>query len=95
MAQHMIRQVAGIAGQVPLQYESQRLNLAAIFKTAVEPVRAIGRERHLALPKGIQRSLELIFGQTIGEAAARTAAIQAEHQARHFRRAAMFVGPQI
>ncbi|MNI36062.1 hypothetical protein D3C73_901020 [compost metagenome] len=95
MAQHMVRQVTGIAGQVSLQHKAQCLNLAAIVEAAVEPVRAVGRERHLALPKCVERGFELLFGQAIGETAARTAAIQAKHQAGHFRCAAMFVGPQV
>ncbi|MNI47084.1 hypothetical protein D3C73_1015830 [compost metagenome] len=95
VAQHVIRQVASVAGQMPLQNESQRLNLVAVFKSAVEPVRAIGREWHLSFPQRIQRSVQLLFRQAVGEPAAGAAAIQAKHQAGHFRRAAMFVGPQV
>ncbi|MNO95537.1 hypothetical protein D3C76_871820 [compost metagenome] len=95
VAQHVIRQVAGVAGQVPLQDESQCLNLIAVLESAIEPVWTIGREWHFSFPQCIQRSVQLLLRQAVGKPAARAAAIQTKDEARHFRRAAMFVGPQV
>ncbi|MOA24259.1 hypothetical protein D3C78_1449320 [compost metagenome] len=89
------RQRAGVARQVPFQHEAQRLHPAAVVQPAAQPFRTVGGVGHLALPEGEQVGFEVFLRQPVGEAGAGTAAIQAEHQPGHVRRAAVGQRPQV
>ena len=80
---------------MPLQHKAQRLHLGAIAQPAVEPMRPIGRVRHLTLPQGHERVVQVAFIQPVGKATAGPATVQAEYQPGGFRGAAMLMRPQV
>ncbi|MNP66912.1 hypothetical protein D3C76_1626800 [compost metagenome] len=54
MAQQVIRQVAGITGQVPFQHKPQGLYLGAIIQATAEPMWPVGGIGHFSLPESQQ-----------------------------------------
>ncbi|MNG01084.1 hypothetical protein D3C84_840470 [compost metagenome] len=91
----MVRQGAGIAGEVASQHETQRLHPGAAVQLAVEPFRLVGGVGHFPLPEGEQVLLQLLPRKAIGEAGAGAAAVQAQYQPRGFRGAAMDQRPEV
>ncbi|MNV70081.1 hypothetical protein D3C71_1630230 [compost metagenome] len=88
-----VGQRADVGGVVAVHDEHQRANGAGVGR-AVDPAGQIGAGGHLALPKRREIGGHLAAGQAVDHPPARAAPVQAEHQARAFRRASVHARPQ-
>ncbi|MDT4839830.1 hypothetical protein FQZ97_736310 [compost metagenome] len=91
----MVRQGAGVAGEIAPQHEAQGLYPGSAFQLAAQPPGLVGGVGHFPLPEGVQVFFQLFFRQSVGEAGAGAATVEAEHQARRLRGTTMDQRPQV
>ena len=89
----VVRQESGVALVRMIDHERDRAD-GAERGMDVDPARHVGAAQHLAAPDDRQLLLDRIRRDVKGDAAARAASFQTEHQAGALRAAAPEVGPQ-
>lgn len=95
VGEDVIRQGAGVAGEVAPQDEAEGLDAPAVFEAAVQPARLVGGVGHLPLPECEQVALEVFVGQAVGEAGAGTATVESEYEAGGVGGAPVDLRPQV